>query len=153
MKAVLKAIEDDIANSKRLLEATQKMVNDAPGAMQSHSDTSRFQMSILAGRQDEFLFEKQKALRGLQAFVSTIGTSQCSEIKTGSVFTIKDGVDQNHYLLLPFGGGQEVDFEECKYCILTPKSPLTGQLLDKKKGDKVRLTIGGVRTVEIIELA
>jgi transcription elongation GreA/GreB family factor len=150
---LLRVIEDDIANSKRLLEATQRLVNDAPGAMQSHSDTSRFQGGILANKQGGQLQEKQDALRSLNIFASSYKDVRSVKIELGAIFTLREDGTQDNFFLLPYGGGQEVIFNGEKYSVITFKSPLTSQLLGKKVGDRVRMTRGGMRVIDVVKIS
>lgn len=152
LAGLLEVVRSDIANGLRLLEATQTLVKDAPGAMQSHSDTSKFQGGILVNRQGEILQQKQEHLRLLSSFISTQGGTVFQKIEVGCAFTIDGDDGPNHFLLLPCFGGQEVVCNNRRYCVITIKSPISGQLIGKKVGERVRLTAGGRREVHVIEI-
>lgn len=152
IKTALLTIEQDILKSENILTTTRNMMSETPGVMQSEVSASRFEMGINASKQSKRLCEKREVLFSLQEFISSAQIVPCSKIVMGSAFTVQDGDNISKYLLLPVGSGQMVDFDGCKYCILTHKSPLAVHLMQKSKGDKVNIEIDEPRTIEIVHV-
>lgn len=61
-------------------------------------------------------------------------------IAVGAVVTLEVGTERSWYFIGPRAGGLELNVENVRLLLLTPSSPLGGQLLGKRVGDVVRTT-------------
>jgi transcription elongation GreA/GreB family factor len=66
-------------------------------------------------------------------------------IGLGALVELELGGERSFYFLGPRAGGTEVVHDRKDILVITPHSPLGGQLLGKKSGDRPELTVGGVK--------
>jgi transcription elongation GreA/GreB family factor len=64
------------------------------------------------------------------------------QVGLGGIITLKSDSGQRCVLLGPSAGGLKVVINEVEVLVITPKSPLGGQLMGKELDDEVRLKIG-----------
>lgn len=147
---IVQKVEEEILRMESTLGLVHSAINDAPGAMQSHSDTTRFQSSNVANEQTASLFARREALRTIYFFMSTMTMGKDEKIGHGSVVEIVDGDAVLHYFVLPDGGGEEVVLDGCLYIVTTPKAPLIQQLIGKGAGATAFVGLGSrSRLVEV----
>lgn len=114
---------------------------DAPGAMQSHSDTSKFQNKVSEDNLVSILQQKKNQYDGVKSLeIPTV----VSEIQMGTCILAEDGDIEKRYFMLPGGAGIEVWDDETldSYMVITPEVPVGRALLGKKEGIKVIFKIG-----------
>ncbi len=151
--AVVRQLEEEIAQLEVVLGVTHQTINDSPGAMQSHSDTTRYQTTAVANEQTRSLGMKYRSLSDIRFFATTRSLGQDDEICLGAVFSIDDGSEISHLILLPGNGGITVPFGDREYFTMTPEAPLAKQLLGRKCGDSVKFVQGKrSRDIKIIEI-
>ena len=69
LQYVIETLTQREKNAQQSLEAARQAAIEAPGAMQSHSDTTKWQMSRRAEAIERSLFETQRALNALKYLV------------------------------------------------------------------------------------
>lgn len=144
LQFVIETLTQREKSAKQSLETTRQAAIEAPGAMQSHSDTTKWQMSRRAEVIERSLFETQKALRALKHLMDHPPT-----ITKGSGYAIvelknlDDGL-MAKYFLLPAGGGDtyEVDGEEIT--VLNMGAPMARAFIGTVAGDEVEIKIQGM---------
>ncbi len=148
-RVLVSAIIEKLLGEKSQIEAglaaTNKGIDEAPGAMQSHSDTTKFQMNLVANTIARSLQEKEQAIFHLQSFVGTpLNQTATDSVRLGAVVELitPDGAQKLAYAILPGGAGTDIDFEGWSLTVITPQSPLTRRFIGKKVGDKVEVTFG-----------
>lgn len=153
LNALLARLEADKLKFEKTLEGIQRAVNEAPAPSQSHSDTTRYQMSSLENEAAQSLADKERSIRILAVFAASHGNRVSHEVQLGSVVEIEDSGRRETYFLLPEGSGIEVADGVTKALVITPKSPIASALLYRKKGDTTVLKIpAGNREVKIVDL-
>lgn len=139
-------IREDLVKSRREYKEAAK---DAPSAMQSHSDTSRFQFNTLAENID---IQIQK----LDEAVALIKESGEKSVKTeiGAFVAIKENNRKKYFYLVPEGaGGFEVKRDRSIIRALAINSPIGKYFFGKKIGDKIMMNLpAGKREIEILEI-
>jgi hypothetical protein len=137
IQVVITKLTREIENLELSLGVTHQTINDAPGAMQSHSDTTRFQATNVVNEQSKTLLIKQQALRDLMFFASTHSYSQSDRVELGCVFSVTDGNEETYFILVPGVGGTEIEYNGVEYQVTTPAAPLPSHAMGKKQGDKI----------------
>jgi hypothetical protein len=143
LQCVIETLTQREESTKQSLEITRQAAIDAPGAMQSHSDTTKWQMSQRAGAIGQSLCETQKGLGELKRLMSHLPS-----ITRGSVYAIieVDNLDDGSrakYFLLPAGGGNTYEVEGEEITILNINAPLARVFIGSVAGDEVEIKIQG----------
>ena len=89
--AFIELLKGEIQGAKRRLETARQASIDAPGAMQSHSDTTKYQMGLVADGLRRFISEKEEAVSALAYFRSTFSGNASTIIGPGSVAEVESG--------------------------------------------------------------
>ncbi len=144
IKAGIEVLRSKIKQNEEILNATQRDVNEAPSAMESHSDTSRYQFAILAQNQGAIINKFTEALYELEKFLENLPAQENKEIGYGSVVEIETDGKVSNYMLIPCEGlgGIEVQSDDKTYTLLSSDSPMATALKQKKVGDKFSLATG-----------
>lgn len=134
-----------------LFESTRQAAIAAPGAMQSKSDTTKFQMSRLA---DSLLSSHQQIQRCVSALKEIDISKTCKVIEIGAVAKVEEAKSESYYFILPPDcGGQSIELEGQEVIAIAVESPIAQALLNKKVGDVVNAKVpAGLRTFRIIEI-
>lgn len=66
-------------------------------------------------------------------------------IDLGALVQLETGGEKSFYFIGPRAGGTEVVLDKKEVLVITPRSPLGAQLMEKKQGDKPRLELAGRR--------
>lgn len=143
LQYVVETLTRKMESARQNLETTKQAAIDAPGAMQSHSDTTKWQMSRRAEAIEQSISETQQALRALKSF----GDNPPAVIKGSNFAVIEieslDDGSRAKYFLLPAGGGDTYEVDEEKVTTLTMGAPLARVLTGAVAGDEVEITIQG----------
>jgi len=151
LKKVILAVEDEIKGLELSAGSSHQMSVDAPSAMQSHSDTTKFQMKALEENTKRSILEKQIFLRNVVDLISL--QKEAKEVEIGSLVRISEGESMKQYILLEGGAGIIVEDDGKKWIVVTIASPLGKALLGKKKGEKFIFFAGGKeRELEISDI-
>ena len=138
-----------LATAEESLSSANKAVNEAPSAMQSGSDTTRYQMTGTAnniGNIVDVLIDSIKIMSQFQDIPCRIG-------KPGSVISlVRNGVEE-HYFLIPdqAEGGEEIVVDGNIYCCINQRSPLGASLIGKIESDEFSFGIPGNASVLFIK--
>ncbi|MCL5012028.1 MAG: GreA/GreB family elongation factor [Patescibacteria group bacterium] len=117
------------------LHSAKQAAIEAPGAMQSHSDTTKFQMNALAGDLQQHMTEKELAIRTLKEYIEKPLPSN-EVVTVGSLVQTTSGTnEQTLFFVLPEGNGVRFNYQNTLITIITPRSPLARALLQKKKNE------------------
>lgn len=150
LKKVIEMFEVKVSQVERSLTDLIDSINNAPGAMQSHSDTTRFQLSRVFEASNKSYIEKKDDLANLKSFLEKGFNSQTETIMIGSIFTLSKQNDkgknvEENYFMLPTGSGIKIELEGLSFLSVTPISPLGKILIGKKKGEVFLFGVGKFR--------
>lgn len=143
LQCIIEALTKREKSAKQSLETTRQAAIEAPGAMQSHSDTTKWQMSRRAEAIERSLFETQQAL-GTLKFIRDYPPT----IIKGSSFAIVEVKNLNDglmakYFLLPAGGGDTYEVDGEKITVVNMGAPMARAFIDAVAGDEVEIKIQG----------
>lgn len=139
-------LENQASQCSKALEEAKKDVIDAPSANQSHSDTTKYQLSQVVLRHDGRLKEMNEFVENLKNF----DFSPKERVLPGCIFTVvgKEGESDN-YFMSPWALSTEVEFEGKTITAITAKSPLGAAALGKETGEKIKF---GKIELELIDV-
>ena len=112
---------------------------------ESKYDTRGLEASYLARGQSKQAAEIESSIAAFEK-LETRTLKQGEPIDVGAFVLLGNKSGQNAYFIGPKAGGTEVIHENRELLVITPQSPLGSQLLGKKQGDKLQLSIAGVRS-------
>ena len=141
LQCVIETLTQKIEGAKQSFETARRAAIEAPGAMQSHSDTTKWQMSRRVEAIQGSITETQQALNALKSFMRSPPTvTKGSGYATIEVENLDDG-SRVKYFLLPAGGGNtyEVDGEEIT--VLNVGAPLARAFIGSVAGDEIEVKI------------
>ncbi len=141
LQCVIETLTQREKSAKQSLETAKQAAIEAPGAMQSHSDTTKWQMSQRAEAIKQSLFETQQALGALKHLMDHPPT-----VTKGSSYAVIEAENLNDgsmakYFLLPAGGGDTYEVDGEKITVLTMGAPMARALIGAVAGDEVEVKI------------
>ncbi len=145
VRLVLDEIRSRIEGSRHQLAEILRRANDAPGAMQSHSDTDK----NLYGRQAAGQKESIETMEQEYTSTQMLALGQNTEVTLGSLVVVEDEQGTHRYFLLPGGGAITVECSEGPVTVITPHTPLGSMFLGRKSGETI---IVGKRTLTIVDV-
>jgi len=155
LKEILARLEEGKREAEQSRKAAHGAMVDAPGPMQSHSDTTRFQKSILIDQYNALIAEKSQAISIVTFLLDTIADKAMDRIQTGAAIEVagSDGVSE-FYMMIPYAAGISLVRGGKTVTTVTPASPLGAALLKKRVGDEIEVqTTSGTRKLKVLSLA
>ena len=119
---------------------------------ESKYDTRGLEASYLARGQSRQAAELETAIAEFEKLpVKKFGAEDV--IGLGALVELENGGENFFYFIGPRAGGTEVVHDKKEILVITPQSPLGEQLLGKKQGDHLQLTLGGAKqTAKILSV-
>jgi transcription elongation GreA/GreB family factor len=143
LQCVINALSEGIKKAERSFATTRQAMIEAPGAMQSHSDTTKSQMSRLAEEIQRSINEKQFALYTLQRMVHAGLPPNVRKVQVGAVVEVlNESKEKEFYFVLPVGGGIKVTDGDKIILVVTPAAPIVAAMIGKQKDQTVKLQVG-----------
>jgi transcription elongation GreA/GreB family factor len=155
IKAVIKELERQKTGLETGLRSAERAAVEAPGAMESHSDTTKAQMHTLAANITELIAENDRTMKYLDG-LPIDEPEKRNEIKEGTLVKIKteEGNEGNYFLIPDGSGGISVDIGGESITLITAKTPLGSILLGKKTGETAVLkNKSGERAMKILDIS
>jgi transcription elongation GreA/GreB family factor len=111
---------------------------------ESKYDTRGLEASYLARGQSKQAAELESAIAEFERLtVKKFGVDE--SIGLGAFVELENGGENLLYFIGPRAGGTEIVHNKSEILVITPQSPLGEQLLGKKQGEQLQLTLGGTR--------
>lgn len=107
-------------------------------------DTRGLEASYLARGQSKQAAELEAAIAEF-ARLDARPFAEGQAIGLGALVELEHSGEKSFYFLGPRAGGTEVLHDKKEILVITPQSPLGGQLLGKKTGDRPLLDFGGAK--------
>ena len=150
---IIKELERQRSELETGLASARQAAMESPGAMQSHSDTTKSQMHTLASNIEKLIKEKTSAINALKNNPASEGSSKKIGIGT-LVETEGENGRKIFYLIAPEGGaGAVIERGNEKITSITPGTPLGSALLEKRIGDTAVLkNRTGDRNLKILNI-
>ena len=134
LEAFIERQKQKIKELKTSLGNTEQDAINSPGAMQSHSDTSKFQLSNLALGLKKRVIEAEESL----SILNNLPRDSSDEISIGSFFVLEDTKTKNrtNYFLISRYGGEWIEVNGEEVLLISEEAPLINNVLGKRQGDK-----------------
>jgi transcription elongation GreA/GreB family factor len=147
-KALLKAIVSQLISELevylRAAQAAHAEATHEQSKAESKYDTRGLEASYLARGQSRQAAEMQAAIQEFES-MEPKAFDKGELIDVGAIVELEQGKERTVYFIGPRAGGTEVTLDEREILVITPQSPLGSQLVGKKQGDRLQLTIAGTR--------
>lgn len=153
---IIGKIEQEIAKDEDALAGLRQASIDAPGAMESHSDTNKFQSGSMANSVGFLIEEKYNAIATIRSLADEAAGSD--RVGVGTIVEVEDLGSGKiaYYFVLPVAGGVEVALEEKEIVVIASTAPLAQVLLNKRVGDVAEFSIPNsaiqVRRLKILSI-
>lgn len=153
IEKVVEKLQKEVLELEANITSMHQAAIEAPGAMQSHSDTTKFQMNALKDDIEKQLSTKNRELEILEKF-EIMPVPSSKEIQSGSVVKIKDGEKEINYLFLEGGSGIHIEDESGnRFIVVGENSPMGKVLAGKKVGDEIVTQFGSKeREINIVDI-
>ena len=139
---IIAQLEEEMELYRRAAKAAFEEATSEQSKAENKYDTRGLEASYLARGQARQVAETEEALlqlRGLASAASLLPTA----IGQGTLVEMEQGKESFWYFIAPCAGGTEIRHANEKILVLTPQSPLGRELVGKKAGDAVTLTLAG----------
>lgn len=145
---IIDILSERLNNLKESLKETEDSERQAPSAMESHSDTSRFQLGQLADNLRILIKNIEKVIKEIEKTKTTEGC-----VGQGSIVKIEEGGNELYYYISPMGLGESFLIEGKEFRVISVNTPIAKCLSEKKVGENVEIkTPNGSYFVKIIEI-
>lgn len=142
LKAILVALEAEVQTFVRAAKSARAEATDPQSRAENKYDTRGLEASYLAAGQARQVRELEAAVAAF-ASLAPQKFAAGDPIGLGALVELEQGGTQSHYFIGPCAGGTEAVIGRKTVLVITPQSPLGGQLQGRKKGERLDLILGG----------
>ncbi|HMJ15360.1 MAG TPA: GreA/GreB family elongation factor [Polyangiaceae bacterium] len=143
-------LREDHAAAERLARDTAEAANHPEAKPENDKDTRKIELSYLAAGQAARAQELEAAFGRVSALQFRSYTDR-DALEVGALVTLDYGDKERRVLLCPAGGGLKLSDDHGDVSVITLQSPLGRELLGKRVGDSLELTVEGrLREIEVI---
>jgi transcription elongation GreA/GreB family factor len=144
LKAILAALEAEVQTFVRAVKSAHAEATDPQSRAENKYDTRGLEASYLAAGQARQVRELEAAVAAFTSLVPQKFAAGDS-IGPGALVELEQGGTHNHYFIGPCAGGTEAVVGRKTVLVITPQSPLGGQLQGRKQGERLDLLLGGTK--------
>ena len=126
----------------RAAQASRAEATHEQSKAESKYDTRGLEASYLARGQSKQAAELEVAIAEFER-LDARKFAAGEAISVGALVELEIGGESSFYFLGPRAGGTEVVQEKKEVLVITPRSPLGAQLLEKKQGDCLQILLAG----------
>lgn len=144
LKAIVSQLVSELEVYLRAAQAAHAEATHEQSKAESKYDTRGLEASYLARGQSRQAAEMQAAIQEFET-MQPRAFGKGDAIDVGAMVELEQGKERTIYFIGPRAGGTEVTLDEREILVITPQSPLGSQLVGKKQGDRLQLTIAGTR--------
>jgi len=136
-------LESELIELKRLIDQADQESINAPGKMQSWSDTSKDEYANVRNSLQKVYSERQD----LKKQMEQLQVKEADKIEVDSLFSIENGLS---YLALPSGGLNKIRYKETDITVVGAKAPLFSTIQGLSKGEQFTWPNGKQSTIRYI---
>jgi transcription elongation GreA/GreB family factor len=141
IKKIIEHLAAELAVYHKAARAAHAEATHEQSRAENKYDTRGLEASYLARGQSKQAAEIAQAMEQFQK-IPERNFEKSEPIDIGALIELKGGGESSFYFMGPRAGGTEVACEKKEILVITPQSPLGQQLVGKKQGERVLLTIG-----------
>lgn len=142
INAIVAKLGEELAIYLKAAQASREEATHESSKAENKYDTRGLEASYLARGQSRQISELEAAVSEFQNLRARI-FREGEPIDVGALVELEQGKERTFYFIGPRAGGTEVDFQKHEILVITPQSPLGAQLVGKKQGDLLKLTLPG----------
>jgi transcription elongation GreA/GreB family factor len=144
LKAILAALDAEVQTFVRAAKSAHAEATDPQSRAENKYDTRGLEASYLAAGQARQVRELEAAVAAF-ASLAPQKFAAGDPIGLGALVELEQGGVRNHYFIGPCAGGTEATVAGKTVLVITPQSPLGGQLHGRKQGERLELLLGGAK--------
>ena len=144
IKKILAQLTAELAGYFRAAQSAHAEATHEQNKAENKYDTRGLEASYLARGQSRQAMETQAALAACEK-LEPRKFGAADPIELGALVELEHKSERTLYFLGPKAGGTEVTHQGREILVITAQSPLGEQLLGKKQGDELQLTLAGAR--------
>ena len=134
-------------------QSTYDIATNEESKAENKYDTRGLEASYLAGAQAERVADIKATLASYEN-LSIRTFTEDSKIALTALVEICSNGKKSQVLLMPKGGGQNIEFEKQQIQVITPNSPLGKNLIGKEVGDIIQISAADkFRDYEILKIS
>jgi transcription elongation GreA/GreB family factor len=149
IKKILGKLADELEVYFRAARFARAEATHEQNKAENKYDTRGLEASYLAHGQSKQAAELEAAIADFESLKArAFGADEPIDI--GALVELEMGGDNSVYFIGPRAGGTEVLHDRKEILVITPQSPLGGQLAGKKAGDQVQVSFGGAKQLATV---
>lgn len=134
-------------------QSTYDIATNEESKAENKYDTRGLEASYLAGAQAERVADIKATLSSYEN-LNIRAFTEDSKIALTALIEICSSGKNSLVLLMPKGGGQNIEFENHQIQVITPLSPLGKSLIGKEIGEVIQISAGDkMRDYEILKIS
>ena len=142
--AILERLREDLALYHKAADAARAEATHEQSKAENKYDTRGLEASYLARGQSRHAAELMLAIEKFEK-LEVRDFAADESIDSGALVELQGGRERNLYFIGPRAGGTEVTIAKREILVITPESPLGGQLMGKRAGDVCSLQFGDAK--------
>jgi transcription elongation GreA/GreB family factor len=142
IQKIIAQLSDELELLTKAARAAHSEATHESSKAENKYDTRGLEASYLARGQSRQAAETALAIKEFQE-LPVRDFAESDEIDAGALVELSGKRERNLYFIAPRAGGTEVNLNGNEVLVITPQSPLGQQLVGRKQGDKLKLTIAG----------
>ena len=152
LKKIIAQLNDELAVYVRASLASRTEATHESSKAESKYDTRGLEASYLAHGQSKQAAELEEAIVEFGK-LAPHKFAHGEAIGIGALVEVEVGGEKSFYFLGPRAGGTEVVQDKTEILVITPQSPLGAQLINRKAGESLPLTLGSSKqTAKILKV-
>lgn len=149
IKAIVAALQAELATYVRAAKSARAEATDEQSRAENKYDTRGLEASYLAAGQARQVVELEGAIGAFEALpVREFAPGEV--IGLGALVELEQNGEREFYFIGPSAGGTEAVCGKRAVLVITPQSPLGGQLQGRKQGDRLELAFGGKQKSAVV---
>lgn len=155
LELVVRKLQDQMTTNTQGLDRVRQGAIDAPGAMQSKSDTTKVELGRVADQLLEVIDKRRREADALREFAAGMKSGICTAIGVGALAYIEiDGTEEQTFFFLPAAAGMHLEVDGLSVQVVSMDAPFTRNLLGRRAGETITVPIsrGVTRTYYIISI-
>jgi len=144
IQRIVAKLTSELAGYFRAAQAAHAEATHEQNKAENKYDTRGLEAAYLARGQSRQAKEVEAAIAAFEKLAARKFQAE-EAIDLGALVELETKGERMIYFIGPKAGGTEVVHDGREILVITPQSPLGEQLLGKKQGDRLQLSLAGVR--------
>jgi transcription elongation GreA/GreB family factor len=144
IQAVIARLGEELQVYLKAAEASRAEATHESSKAENKYDTRGLEASYLARGQSRQIAELETAVIEFQKLGARVFQAD-EPIDIGALVELEQGRERSFYFVGPRAGGTEAQLDGQEILVITPQSPLGAQVVGKRQGDVLKLTLPGAQ--------